>query len=85
MSDARIELRLDPGLTRAPVEHVDLTPDRDLPLRILRVYRLNCDCLWEVHGLDPARSAVYDVMNEHQAARAAILDKAIRVLEEARL
>ena len=55
-----------------PILHVDLNPDPDLPLRILRVYRANCDV---VRGTtDAAQQA-------RQAARAQILDRAIGALE----
>lgn len=58
--------------------HVDATPDRDYPLRILRAHRANCDCFWKA---DPP-SVLYDVMNEHQRQRAQLLDEAIKILEK---
>lgn len=66
-----------PEVTQAPVLFVDNTPNEDLPLRILRAYREDCNCQWRA---DPP-NALVDMMNEHCQQRAAILDKAIAVLE----
>ena len=71
-----------PDFTRQPVEAVDMSIDADLPLRILRAYRQNCDVHWAVEGVDEASRRIYDVMNEHQRQRAKILDAAIRTLEQ---
>jgi hypothetical protein len=72
-----------PPMTQAPLEFVDMTPSLDLPLRILRAYRENCDCRWDVSGELATGNArlIYDAMNEHQATRARILDQAIGILE----
>jgi len=59
------------------VKYVDLTPDDELPIRILEAYRNDCNTRWETHGLKPNQSLLYDAMNEHQKQRAVILDKAI--------
>ena len=62
-----------PPLTQEPILHVDLTPDEDLPLRILQAYSANCDCIWEAHP----PSLIYDMMNEHSRQRKEILERAI--------
>jgi len=60
------------------LRHVDATPDREYPLRILRVYRQNCDCKWVIESPNP----FYDLMNQHNDQRAKILDEAISILEK---
>ena len=62
--------------------HVDMTPDEELPLRILQAYRDNCNTRWEVHGLPEDKSRIYDMMNDHCEQRAGILDRAIALLEK---
>jgi len=37
-----------PPITQEPIIHVDMTPNNDLPARILRAYLENCNCKWEV-------------------------------------
>lgn len=69
-----------PRLTKQLVEHIDSTPDEDYPLRILRVYRANCNSFWETHGLSSSEEIIYATMNEHQKQRAKILDRAIKKL-----
>ena len=71
-----------PPTTQEPIIHVDCTPDADYPLRILRAHRKNCNCRWEVSGLDDATHRICDVMNEHCAARARLLDAAIETLRQ---
>jgi len=66
-----------PLITQKSFFHIDLTPDSDLPLRILRAYRANCNRMWETDSPDP----VWDLMNEDQKMRAKILDEAITKLE----
>ena len=70
------EIKL-PDLTQEPIKYVDATPDDEYPLRILRAYRKDCNCMWETN---PPGYPIYDMMNEHQIQRAAILDKAIEAL-----
>ncbi len=72
-----------PPLTEQPVICVDGTPDEDYPLRILRVYRRNCESIWLVVGLSDEKARVYKRMNEDQRKRAEILDRAIARLAEA--
>lgn len=69
-----------PPLSKEPIHHVDLTPTPDLAVRILKVYRENCDSKWEAHGVDDNTKAIYDMMNRDQDHRAMLLDEAIRVL-----
>jgi len=70
-----------PKLTCELLLVVDMTPDSNLPLRILRAYRQNCDSMWEVHGFTEKQKLIYDEMNLHQIQRAMILDEAILRLE----
>jgi hypothetical protein len=56
---------------------VDATPDEEYPLRILRAYRENANVLWKREPPD----VVFEMMNEDQRKRAAILDRAITKLE----
>lgn len=69
------------AVTQIPILSVDLTPNEQLPVRILRAYRENCDCNWadttDGTGTD---NPVLVAMNEHNRQRAEILDRAIDVL-----
>ena len=71
------EMKL-PKLTKQPVLYVDSTPDNDYPLRILRAYRLECDCRWAdtTDGAD-TENPLLKMMNDHCEQRASLLDKAI--------
>ena len=70
-----------PPLTKEPVKHVDMTPDKNLPLRILQAYRSNCDCMWSDNiGGEETKNPLLAAMNEHNRQRAKILDKAIKKL-----
>ncbi len=60
---------------------VDATPDEDFPIRILQLYRQDCESKYLTSGLSPERTLVWEMMNEWQDQRAAILDKAIAVLK----
>lgn len=64
------------------IMHIDGTPNGGYALRILRAYRARCREKWEVKGLNPNTTALYDLMNKHQDQRAVELDAAIKVLEE---
>lgn len=68
-----------PEVTQEPIIYVDATPNGGYALRILRAYRENCNCRWEAEPPSP----IVDLMNEHCELRAAELDKAITILEEA--
>lgn len=71
-----------PKLTEEPVLYVDLTPDEDLPLRILKAYRQRCDCNWaEDTDGGEIKNPLLIMMNQNNAQRAEILDKAIAILE----
>jgi hypothetical protein len=66
------------------IYHIDGTPDGNYALCILQFYRELARCKWEVDGIDQRARVLYDVMNEHQDARAAELDEAIRILQKQR-
>jgi len=69
-----------PPLTHEPLLWVDMTPDADFVLRILRAYRHNCSCKWtSPTGSEPADAALR-LMNEACDKRAALLDSAIDIL-----
>lgn len=65
---------------RVTTAHINATP-QGYALRILRYYRERCGEKWEVSGLSEGETLLYDLMNKHQDERAAVLDKAIAVLE----
>lgn len=71
-----------PDLTQQPILYIDGTPNEDYPLRILRAYRQNCNCMWSetTTGGEP-QNPLLQLMNEHNRQRAEILDRAIRLLE----
>lgn len=71
-----------PQMTKEPLMYVDMTPDDDLPLRILKAYRENCDCKWATDLVGNCDNSILQVMNEHAEQRAKILDKAIVLLEK---
>lgn len=60
--------------TVQPILHVDMTPNPDLPVRILRVYRINCDISYKGVGGGPIATGI-------QHKRAVFLDRAIATLE----
>ena len=64
-----------------PIIHVDVTPDEDYPLRILRAYRENCNCRWASSTDGQAMNPLCIKMNEACEKRAEILDRAIKKLE----
>lgn len=68
-----------PEINREPITHIDATPDKDYPLRILRTYRDNCSMKW-YSDTDERLSPIFIEMNIIQDKRAQILDKAIKIL-----
>ncbi len=66
-----------PTISQEAVVFIDATPNEDYPLRILRTYRENCNCMWASELDHPLIKA----MNEAQNKRAEVLDKAIKKLE----
>jgi hypothetical protein len=71
---------LPPLLHRSEIKFIDMTPDADLPLRILKTYLDGCCERWEVSGVGEHSEAVWDFMNQCQEKRAKILDRAIKIL-----
>ena len=65
--------------------HIDATSDEDYPLRILRAYYRDtlARTSHNTAGNTP-QNPVFIMMNQHQAERAQILDRAIRLLEAAK-
>ncbi len=71
-----------PKLKPEPLLHVDATPDENYALRILRAYRANCDCKYEVHGMSKKETAFWGMMNKMQDQRWEVLNKAIKILNK---
>ena len=67
-----------PDTNTQPIFHVNATPDEEYVLRILKVYRENCNCKW-FSNLD---NKLIEGMNKIQDQRAKLLDKAIKILEK---
>ncbi len=70
-------------VTQEPVKFIDATPNEEYPLRILRAYRENCNCLW-ADSSDPDKEVtnpLFKLMNDAQRERASILDRSIDKLE----
>lgn len=66
-----------PPVSMQPISHIDLTPTPDLALRILTVYRQNCDVRWVTTETE---NPIFKMMNEACDKRAKILDEAIAKL-----
>jgi len=62
--------------------YIDATPTPDYAIRILRAYR--SDAWWATGTNGEQESELVRQMNEWQDQRNAILDRAIRMLEEVR-
>jgi len=77
MSDA-VQQMMDHAVSQQSIIYVDATPNDDYPLRILRAYRENCN----VRIVSDPPNPMYEFMNQCQISRAAILDKAIQILEQ---
>lgn len=72
-----------PKFSQQPILNVDLTPDEELPLRILQAYRENCNCRWsDTTDGGGTENPTLKLMNEHCEQRAEILDKAINKLRK---
>ena len=67
-----------PDINKQAIMHINATPDEGYVLRILKVYRENCECKWSSNLDNPL---IVD-MNKIQDERAKLLDKAIQILEE---
>lgn len=62
---------------------INAAPDGQYALRILRHYREKCNTMISDNAEGENTNPLYDIMNQHQAERAAELDKAIKILSEA--
>ena len=72
-----------PELTQQPILYIDGTPNADYPIRILRAYRENCNCIWaDTTEGKGSENPMLKMMNEHNEQRAKLLDKAIALLEK---
>ena len=67
-----------PDITQQPINHIDGTPDKGYVLRILKSYRMNCDCRW----VSSKPNEIIDFMNTCQDERAKLLDEAIGILDK---
>ena len=70
-----------PPINGQAIQHVDATPNKDYPLRILRAYRQDCDCL-QTENMDSGEviNPLLKAMNANNGKRAKLLDKAIAIL-----
>ena len=71
-----------PKMTQEAIMHVDCTPDEEYPLRILRVYRENCNVKWSStteEGVKETNPLLIQ-MNKDCDKRARVLDEAIEML-----
>ena len=67
-----------------PLLNVDATPTLDYPLRILRAYRQNCNLRWALSTGETSNgedNLFIAMLNKMQDERAAVLDRAIAILE----
>jgi len=70
-----------PKFTQEPIRHVDATPNKEYPLRILRAHLANCNCKFVcTDESDP--NPLLIAMNKANDKRASLLDRAIKILEE---
>jgi len=76
------DMRRMPDLTKQPLNHVDGTPNKDYPIRILKSFRENCNCHYtsSSDGSEDGLSEFMKEMNRNQEKRAKILDEAIAIL-----
>jgi hypothetical protein len=66
-----------PPLSDKPILHIDMTPNEDLPIRILETYLQNAKVKWQPTYPNP----VLEKMNEDQDKRIEILTRAIAKLQ----
>lgn len=73
-----------PKFTQEAILHIDSTPDKDYPLRILRAYRENCNVKWSSSAGEEKTTTnpLLIKMNQDCDERARILDKAIKILNK---
>jgi len=88
--EAQLDARIEADALRKRLEeaeknhierkHIPATPDDGYPLRILRVYRADCDMRWADTSDGDVGNPLTVALNEMQDKRAAILDRAIAAL-----
>lgn len=71
-----------PKITKEPILHVDMTPSKELPIRILEAYLANCDCKWSTTEANGCPLEIINLMNKHNDERAEIFRKAIQILNQ---
>ena len=70
-----------PPMNGQAIQHIDGTPDKNYPLRILQSYRRNCDCQWsETTSDNKPTNPLLKYMNNQCQERAKLLDRAIHIL-----
>lgn len=71
-----------PKLTEEPLQHVDLYPDSNYPIRILEAHMHNANCKWVLSAdISDGERRVYEEMNATCDIRVAFLRRAITILE----
>lgn len=82
MTDESTEVK---ELLRTPydiVRHVDMTPDSDLPLRILEAYITNCKVLFNLENIDEESKELCKFLNENAEQGGKLLEKALQFLRD---
>jgi hypothetical protein len=70
---------LNQKINKQPITHLDLTPNADMVVRILKVYRENCNVEFVTND-DRPMNPLFVEMNKAQKERAKLLDEAIAKL-----
>ena len=68
------------GCNHIERKHIDATPNEGYPIRILRIYRADCDMRWADTSDGDVGNPLMVALNEMQDKRAVILDWAIAAL-----
>jgi hypothetical protein len=72
-------------LLRKPFEiirDVDMTPDAELPIRIIQAYLTNCKVLFNLDNIDDEYKELCGFLNDNAEKGGRILEKVLAVLNE---
>lgn len=85
MTDETTEQPTEPKeLLQTPydiIRDVDMTPDAELPIRILEAYLANCKVLFNLDNIDDEHKELCRFLNENAVEGGKILEKALAVLQ----
>lgn len=77
-----IEKQISGFRNMSELRYVDMTPNDDLIIRILKNYRAGCDIIYsDTTGEKPTKNLLMIELNKCQKQRAQLLDKAIKLLK----